>query len=693
MPYCYGCMKELNTNGKCPYCGFDLHNGTYVIQPHQLKPGTKLRDRYIIGKVIGEGGFGITYVGLDDFFGVKVAIKEFYMSGFVNRNNTYSAKVSAETGEKRILFEKNRERFYAEAKVLVKFSQIDGISKVRDFFYENDTAYIVMEYLQGRTLQSILKEKKTLSVDETIKIVKPILKALEVVHKENIIHRDISPDNIIITNDGKPWLIDFGAAREFAEDDMKSLSVILKHGYAPEEQYRRRGVQGPWTDIYALSATMYRCISGKRPDDALERLVEDETVELWLLKAECSKELSDVIMRGLSIHAKDRYQSATGMLADLNRVCEKPEPKPVQPEPKPVQPQPKPVQPEPRPVQPQPKPVQPHPRPVQPEPKPVQLQPRPVQPQLRPIQPQIRQPRITEKEGWQNQEETELLPYVSPELKYIEKSQSSKGFQQPEYDPEATEVLLENDTKKTKQKKIKPVWIILGSLVIIIAIAVPIAITRINTTNTTNTTNRQTVQFGSYEQDGNIGNGEEPIEWEVLATENGKSLLVTKYVLDCKRYNTKFEDVTWESCSLREWLNDDFLNTAFSADEQKSICSVSLSNPNNQYYGTNGGNSTNDKVFALSVDEIKKYYKFDYWSNETYSGSCNDLIIKPTTYAENQGVYVSNSYGGAGWWLRSPGYASGGACFVFLNGYVGAYCSFDVGHDNVGVRPALWVKN
>ena len=315
MKYCYNCMAKLNDGEICRKCS--AVTGSYEVQPHHLMPGLKLRSRYIVGNVIGEGGFGITYIGMDEYFDEKVAIKEFYMKGFVNRNNTYSPSISSETGNNGELFSRNKEKFLDEARVLVKVGKEDGIVKVRDFFYENNTAYIIMDYLEGKTLKDLLKDKKVLSVEETLNLLKPILFALAKLHSQNIIHRDISPDNIIITEDGKPWLIDFGAAREFAEDDVKSLSVILKPGYAPEEQYRRKGVQGPWTDIYAICATMYRCICGKRPEDALERIVEDETEELCQLVPSCPKHISDVIMKGLSVRQNDRYQNVEDLIDEL----------------------------------------------------------------------------------------------------------------------------------------------------------------------------------------------------------------------------------------------------------------------------------------------------------------------------------------------------------------------------------------
>ena len=317
---CYGCMNKLNEEKKCTNCSFDPEK--YEIAPHHLLPGYVLRDRYVVGSVLGEGGFGITYVGFDDVLEVKVAVKEFYMTGVVNRNNTVSAKISYEMSNQKDLFERNKEKFYKEAKVLAKFSKTGGIVDVRDFFYENDTAYIIMEFLEGETLKDRLKREKKLSVDETLQIVAPLLDSLKAIHAQNIIHRDISPDNIMFTEDNKVKLIDFGAAREYAKDDLKSLSVILKPGYAPMEQYRSKGVQGPWTDIYALCATMYRCIAGKRPDDALERMCNDTLKPLMEEEPGCPRRLSEIIMKGLEIKQENRYQNAEEMYADIKPIIE-----------------------------------------------------------------------------------------------------------------------------------------------------------------------------------------------------------------------------------------------------------------------------------------------------------------------------------------------------------------------------------
>jgi len=304
--YCVNCMEPLGDGNFCASCGFGQSG--YHAEAHQLSPGTLLRDRYVVGRVLGEGGFGITYVGKDIILERKVAVKEFYMSGYVNRNNTVSAEVLASVGTQGETFEKNKEKFLTEARVLAKFDD-EGIVNIRDFFQENNTAYIVMDFLSGETLKDYVKRVGRLTAEEIVNILEPVFHSLTNVHNHDLIHRDISPDNIMLTDDGKVKLLDFGAAREVSKADVKSLSIILKPGYAPEEQYRSRGQQGPWTDIYALCATMYRCITGIVPDDAMERMFSDDVVPPAQLDCGCSPAMSAVIMKGLSLRAADRFQN------------------------------------------------------------------------------------------------------------------------------------------------------------------------------------------------------------------------------------------------------------------------------------------------------------------------------------------------------------------------------------------------
>lgn len=220
------------------------------------------------------------------------------------------------------------------------------------------------------------------------------------------------------------------------------------------------------------------------------------------------------------------------------------------------------------------------------------------------------------------------------------------------------------------------------------------------------------ITFGSYEQDGNKENGAEPIEWEILDVKNGKLLVISRYILDVKRYNEKVKFVTWETCTLRKWLNKDFYNSAFKAGEKKKIVKTKISNPDNKLYGTDGGKNTKDRIFCLSVDEILKYYRFNTYSEDYFCGYCQDLIVSPTAYALKRGVFardIDEDYyktrlkeigytkdcigrGGGRWWLRSPGSLSFYACRVIDDGHAGASDYNNVDSASVGVRPALYIE-
>ncbi len=317
MSYCPYCMNELPEGETvCPACGKDTKE--YSSPSHTLARGAMLNHRFMVGGVLGEGGFGITYIGLDTLLQVRVAVKEFYPAGMVNRNNTVSNDVQSISAESaRELFSKSREHFLHEARTLAKFTNEPGIVAVRDFFEENHTVYIVMEYLDGITLKSYLKQVGTISCYNTLCLLMPVFHSLKKIHEKNLIHRDISPDNIMLVGE-QVKLLDFGAAREFADE--KSLSVMLKHGYAPMEQYRRHGKQGAWTDIYAICATVYKCITGTIPPDAPDRIYEDNLKMPSELGFEASPEFEQVLRHGLAIKAEDRIQSIDQLLKELAAV-------------------------------------------------------------------------------------------------------------------------------------------------------------------------------------------------------------------------------------------------------------------------------------------------------------------------------------------------------------------------------------
>ena len=313
---CISCMREKPDRGICPFCGFD--ESQYDSSPHHLTPRSILGGKYLIGRVLGEGGFGITYIGLDLNLDLKLAIKEYYPTGFVTRTSATTSTVTPFRGEKTEFFTAGRARFINEAKTLARFYTLPGIVSVRDFFQENSTAYIVMEFVEGETLkQRLARVGGKMDTAEVLELMRPLLRSLAEMHASGLIHRDISPDNIMITPDNFIKLIDFGAAREYLDSGNRSLSVMLKPGYAPEEQYFSRGQQGPWTDIYALCATIYRAITGVTPQESVERLRHDELQAPSALGARLTPAQDAALLKGLSVSQKERWQSIPEVLAAL----------------------------------------------------------------------------------------------------------------------------------------------------------------------------------------------------------------------------------------------------------------------------------------------------------------------------------------------------------------------------------------
>ena len=366
---CPGCMRELNgkeKNGqkqgtRCPFCGFSISD--YKQNPRCLPLNTILAGKYLVGRVLGEGGFGITYMGYDLNMKTRIAIKEYFPVELVSRDTTRltegggSDRVISLSGEKSKTYQQGLKKYVDEARNVSQFSGTPGIVSVKDFFYENDTAYIVMEYIEGVSLKEYLRQKGgKLSEKEALAILRPVLEALEQVHGAGIVHRDISPDNIMLTLAGAGGasgesgasgeggaagpaagavrttagaaetvygsiaavrLIDFGAARMTAKNDQKSLTIILKHGYAPEEQYRSHGEQGPWTDVYALCAVLYRMLTGKVPEPAMDRLFSDGLKRPEELGAAVSPTVSEAIMRGLAVKKDDRIQTVRELMDAL----------------------------------------------------------------------------------------------------------------------------------------------------------------------------------------------------------------------------------------------------------------------------------------------------------------------------------------------------------------------------------------
>lgn len=309
--FCFNCMSLLeDSTGICPVCNGDTGAQN---KNHQLPAGTILNGRYLVGLAIGEGGFGITYIGYDLKLNAKVAIKEYFLSGGVSR--TSSETIMPVNSKTEAPFIKGREKFIEEAKMLAQFMDEPNIVSVWDYFSQNNTGYIVMEYLQGTDMNRWLKENGPQSFETVYDMLAPVLRALDRVHKKGLIHRDISPANLMLLNDGRVKLLDFGAAREQSIGGERSLSVLLKPGYAPEEQYRTHGQQGPWTDVYALCASIYKLICGNTPVPSTDRVINDTIILPSAHGAKISPEHESVLMKGLAVKAEDRYQSIEELCA------------------------------------------------------------------------------------------------------------------------------------------------------------------------------------------------------------------------------------------------------------------------------------------------------------------------------------------------------------------------------------------
>ncbi len=316
---CMRCMSELpSPRCVCPHCGFD--NASAHNEAHQLECGSILAGTYLIGRVLGQGGFGITYIGWDLNLDIKVAIKEYYPEGCVTRDTHTHVSVLTYAGEKETYFQKGKERFVNEAKTLAKFSGDGCVVGVRAFFYENGTAYIVMDFVEGETLKSyVARRGGKLPSAEVLELFKPLFRSLARVHEMGLLHRDISPDNIMLRPDGTLALLDFGAARQMSVAGEHSNTINVKHGFAPEEQYRTRGEQGPWTDVYALCATIYRLTTGVTPPQALDRLTDEALLTPPnRLGADFTPAQEQAVVHGLAVRAADRTQTVRRLEEELS---------------------------------------------------------------------------------------------------------------------------------------------------------------------------------------------------------------------------------------------------------------------------------------------------------------------------------------------------------------------------------------
>ena len=268
---CESCFAETDSE-VCPKCGFNKSD--YTADPLVLPMGTKLDDKIVIGRVMGKGGFGVTYLGYDLRMDKTIAVKEYYPNGIAYRSPS-GTEVSVADTKSAETFEKGAEKFYTEAEMVAQFNGNPNIVSVYDYFRANNTVYLIMEYLSGITLKNYVKKHGRLTDGQALFVIDKIAAALSITHSAGVLHRDISPDNIMICMDGKIKLIDFGAARQIMAESSSNLTVVMKPGYTPIEQYTKKGRQGAWTDIYSLGVSVYYALTEVIIDDPYARMDDD----------------------------------------------------------------------------------------------------------------------------------------------------------------------------------------------------------------------------------------------------------------------------------------------------------------------------------------------------------------------------------------------------------------------------------
>lgn len=320
---CSACFSTtLPGATSCPVCGASLTGASPA--GATLAPGTSLRaGRYLITAVLGQGGFGITYRAADSVLRRDVAVKEYFPSGLGCGRQGSAVVPPARGSPTERLYLDGKTKFLEEAQLLAGFSQNPSIPDVYDVFEENATAYMTMEFISGQTISDLLTKRGRLPEAEVLTYAEEIGMVLEDLHQAHLLHRDLKPDNIIVTGDGRVVVLDFGAARQFTLGQTKAMTAILTPGYAPPEQMSGRGQFGPQTDIYAFAATLYHLLTGQPPVPATDRAMEllngrpDPLLRPRALNRGLSTKVEDAILQGLEIEADKRPQTANAFLQAL----------------------------------------------------------------------------------------------------------------------------------------------------------------------------------------------------------------------------------------------------------------------------------------------------------------------------------------------------------------------------------------
>ena len=319
---CYGCMRELDAPGAvCPHCGFDNTIDPGKQPGHMLKCGTVLNGRYTVGRFLGQGGFGITYLGFDPWLDAAVCIKEYYPEGGASRTMPHSGTVHWGSDENALRLRDCCQSFVSEAEKAGKLQGLKHVAGVRAVFCENETAYIIMDFVKGETLgDRLVRTQKVLREEECAALMAPVMQELEKAHEQGIIHRDIKPDNLMYTSEGELVLLNMGAAKDLVTSGQYTNGTTavraVSQGFSPQEQYRAKGTIGPWTDVYAMCATIYYCTTGSVLPTPMER-IKGEKVDYSGLTAS----FAAVLEKGLALRPEDRCRSMRALLEELSAAA------------------------------------------------------------------------------------------------------------------------------------------------------------------------------------------------------------------------------------------------------------------------------------------------------------------------------------------------------------------------------------
>lgn len=609
----------------------------------------------IIGE-LGQGAFGTVYKAVDEEAGFPVysAIKVLSIPSSKAELDALRSEGMTQS-ETKTYFREIVESFVNEIKLMHTLKGAPNIVGVEAFKILEKTDSVGWDiYIRMELLCSFNDyfAKTPLTEAQIIKVGTDIASALEICQKENIIHRDIKPANIFADKYGNFKLGDFGIAKELEKTSGAVSSKGTFSYMAPEVARGER--YDATVDIYSLGLVLYSLCNNNRPPfvdpnkaevgynerrEAIDRRMSGEPLPP---PVNASEELANIIVTCCSFDPESRFKPPAALKNALIRYRDSRNKAAVS-----------------------------TPAKIDPE-ETVAIKRIPVSPEFK-------------KENIKPLEQK-----TSEEIKQIEPNQAVS------YPENRSYIKRQEESKTPVAVKKKKSFAGIMAIILIIAICIGAACYLIPTfepeepsetipepsepaTPAGSLSVGSIIKFGSYEQDNNISNGAEAIEWQVLDVQDGKALVISKYALDAQPYNEDWVDITWEDCTLRQWLNDDFYNSAFTAEEKANIIETTVVNEDNPDYGTEGGNNTSDNIFLLSISEAEEYFASD-----------SQRECKPTSYAVVGGAYESSN-GNCWWWLRSPGYTQYGAADVRNGGSVsepGDYVTNDIG----AVRPALWIE-